>query len=376
MPDSILLIAQSARMLAVSARRGGWRPLVLDRFGDLDTRKVAHAWRKVPVDQTELNGQALIKLAQAMVLQFSLAGWVYGSGLESLPEVVEEISQLCPLLGNGPEVLRLCSDPELFFAALDTLQIPYPDITWRQPKDLTGWLAKQGGGCGGVKVALTPAALGNGKVYFQKRLPGEVFTYAFLADKRRLVWGAFNRLYQADYNAQQPFGYAGAINRAALSPEATKLVKEYAWRMIEAWHLRGMHGLDFMVTESGPAILELNPRAGAVLGLWDEDWPDGLLAAHVQACQGECRVTPEPGPARGLQVVFSREPVAIPRDMPWPSWCVDLPDPSDYVGAGKPVCSVTAQGNSIAVVERRLRWRKHWVERQLAAAPGLGIKVS
>ncbi len=366
MPDTVLIIAQSARMLAVSARRGRWQPVVLDRFADLDTKKNACAWRKIPVHQNEFNARELTALAQEMIHQYSPVGWVYGSGLESLPKVVEEISRLCLLLGNSADSLRLCATPERFFPALDRLQIAYPETTWEQPGNLTGWLAKQGGGHGGVRVALSPYALAGGRMYFQKRLPGNVFTYSFLAGKRQFFWGAFNRLYQAAYNAQQPFAYAGAINRAELPAGIKKTVMDYARRMIETWDLRGLHGLDFMVTEAGPKVLELNPRPGAVVGLWDEDWSDGLLTAHIQACRGEWPVLPKAGPVRGLRVIFARRTLIIPDNMAWPAWCVDLPASGEKFGIGEPVCSIVAEGNSVARVESRLQSRKQWVEKHLA----------
>ena len=43
MPAPVVIVAAtSARMLAESARRGGFRPIALDIFGDVDTRRAAH----------------------------------------------------------------------------------------------------------------------------------------------------------------------------------------------------------------------------------------------------------------------------------------------------------------------------------------------
>jgi hypothetical protein len=47
---AVLIVAISARALTSSARRGGYRPLVTDMFGDQDTLDAAHAHRRLPVD--------------------------------------------------------------------------------------------------------------------------------------------------------------------------------------------------------------------------------------------------------------------------------------------------------------------------------------
>ncbi len=45
---AVLIAALSGRALAACARRGGYRPLVADLFGDLDTRELAEACERVP----------------------------------------------------------------------------------------------------------------------------------------------------------------------------------------------------------------------------------------------------------------------------------------------------------------------------------------
>ena len=45
---AVLIAARSGRALAACARRSGYRPLVADMFGDLDTRELAEANERVP----------------------------------------------------------------------------------------------------------------------------------------------------------------------------------------------------------------------------------------------------------------------------------------------------------------------------------------
>ena len=50
-PEPVLICALSGRALAQAARAAGFAPIVLDAFGDLDTRDAAERWLRVPVDR-------------------------------------------------------------------------------------------------------------------------------------------------------------------------------------------------------------------------------------------------------------------------------------------------------------------------------------
>ncbi len=47
MGETVLIAAFSGRALAQSARRAGYEPLVVDAFGDLDTREAATDFRVI-----------------------------------------------------------------------------------------------------------------------------------------------------------------------------------------------------------------------------------------------------------------------------------------------------------------------------------------
>lgn len=205
--------------------------------------------------------------------------------------------------------------------------------------------------------------------YYQRRLSGRVYTLVFLAGFGRVWWYGFNTLYQADYNARCPFLFAGAINRAQLSDEVTGAVEEYARKLSQVLDLRGLHGLDFMLDGGVPKVLELNPRPGAAIGLWDEAWPQGLLSAQIRVCCGEKVTGFVPVEVKGFRIVFAGHSVEIPHRWRWPAWCADLTPPGTEVAEGKPVCSVTAAGGSVAQVEQQLGVREAWVREKLLGQP-------
>src|SRR5215510_16511653 len=90
-PDAYLLVALSARALAVAARRAGRRGRVIDLFGDTDTRASAEASLVVDGDfATGFDADALLAAAERLAPASSPPrfGLVYGSGLESRTDLL------------------------------------------------------------------------------------------------------------------------------------------------------------------------------------------------------------------------------------------------------------------------------------------------
>ena len=79
-------------------------------------------------------------------------GLVYGAGFEDRPALLARLCRGRTLCGNTPETVARTKDPHTFFATLDALGIPHPEISLIAPRDPQGWLAKRIGGSGGAHV--------------------------------------------------------------------------------------------------------------------------------------------------------------------------------------------------------------------------------
>ncbi|MCX8049408.1 MAG: ATP-grasp domain-containing protein [Methylohalobius sp.] len=361
MSRSLLILANSARMLAQSAMRGGYRSVAIDRFADLDTRAACVACYRTLTQDFE----ALKPVLHTVLAEHQPIGWVYGSGFDALLDLNEWLSGRCPLFGNRAQAARICTRPREFFSLLDALAIPYPETRWTAPCDWerANWLIKRGGE-GGIGVSVYRGQVEDGG-YYQRRLGGKVYTLAFLAGAGRVWWHGFNTLYQENYNARCPFLFAGAINRADLPGEIKRTAVGYAETLSQALGLRGLHGLDFMLDGGAIKVLELNPRPGAALGLWDEALPQGLLWAQIQICAGRKVDGFLPVEVKGFRIVFASRQIKVPRSWQWPSWCADLPAPGTEVSEGGPICSVIASGHRVDRVEEQLNLRVAWVRDNL-----------
>ncbi len=360
----LLILAHSGRALAASARAAGHTPLVVDLFADCDTRALGGVWQVRSGAEGGFDAEALLQTARRVIDEHEPVGWVYGSGVDRLSRVISDLARRCRLFGNRAEVAEICTRPRRFFSLLDRLDIAYPEIRWDPPRE-PGWLIKRGGE-GGLGVMVAEGDDGcAGEGYYQKWLPGPAYTLAFVAGGGRLLWSGFNRLYTKAYNSRLCFLFAGAINRTGLDAPVRNIVGEYARRLGKYLDLQGWHGLDFMLDATGhPRVLELNPRPGAALELWEQPgW--SALEAHLRGCEAVAVRARPAGGVRAFRILYAPDSLRIPEDWRWPVWCSDLPAPGSRISAGRPVCSLHAEGETVGAVENILRQRANWLERRL-----------
>ncbi len=309
----LLLVAQSARMLAQSAARAGLRAYAIDCFADADTRRhAARCLALVPglkgFDETELL-QAADRIAPG-------ANLIYGSGIDTRADLVGKLARGRELFGNPPEILHRVNNPLEFFRLLDMLAIPYPETRFSPPDGLEGWLIKPGCGEGGKGVGFAAKKRPmQGDAYYQRHIPGEALSVLFVADGKQARILGFNTQWTSSHDTGQPFLFAGAVNRAELDAAQRSRIGEYTGKLTVALGLVGLNSLDFMVGDGVCRVLELNPRPSATMALYDGDFDDGLLAAHIAACRGRLPATParpDPRHADHLRAAVCDDPGGFP----------------------------------------------------------------
>jgi len=339
-----LIIGQSGRALAASARAGGLAAHVLDRFADLDTVSAALSCQAVSGDDGGFHvGELLEKLT--LFLRTPVYWAIYGSGLEKHYDVLEFLRRHWILLGNEASVVKACKDPALFFPALSRLGIPHPHTSLTTPQGCGGhenWLIKKTGASGGGHIRALGADPSAGQHhYFQKKLTGRSLSVVFLADSRNVTIVGINEIWTVAPE-KHDFRYAGAVTGPDLPGSITQTLEDIVRVLIRELGLQGLCGMDVILDEHGQCqVLEINPRPTATFELHQTQL--SLCEAHVLACQGTLSTLP-PGPAflRAHQVWYADRDFIFPHIV-WPDWVSDRPRSGRPVRIGEPVCLVHAE---------------------------------
>jgi len=355
--ETVLIAAFSARALAASARRAGYEPLVVDCFGDEDTVALAAASRCLPARvQVGFTARPLIAALESLVAEASSPpiGLVLGSGFECNPRLVSKIAARFPLIGNDAETIQRTKDPAHFFRILDELGVPHPETRLDAPSDTDGWLMKRIGGSGGLHIHICPSEPRRDvRRYFQRRIAGEEISLMGLVSEKSAAFAA-SRQWTSPL-PRRPFRYGGATGSLPLEEDLEARLIEMSLAVSEALSLRGIVSFDYLLRDGEPFLLEVNPRPGATLDVFD-DAAGTLFKAHVEACRGGDPAALlasgwHPPVARAAAFLYADKGPLSVSSIDWPDWASDRPRPGSVIGAGQPLATVIAEGLSVDEVQ-------------------------
>ncbi len=339
---AILIAASSGRALAAAARRSGYRPLVADLFDDEDTRLLAAANRLAGDPQSGFDGETLLAALDAMAETAPPVGLVYGAGFEDRVELLEDLARRWPLLGNQPETVRRAKNPIELARFCVALGIPHPDVSLTMPQNSENWLVKSVGGAGGSHIAPAGAwRTSEENVYFQRIAPGEPISILFLADGANVHFLGASRQWPAPA-PEEPFRFGGSLRPARLSPETEARLRDAARSIAGAVGLIGLNSIDFLVDDGDFNLIEINPRPGATLDIF-EDREGRLFQAHLDACLGTLPLHPlQFEGAAAAAIAYAPRPIAFMPALNWPDWAADRQKAQTALGMRDPICTVKA----------------------------------
>ena len=341
---AILIAADSGRALAAAARRAGFRPLVADFFDDADTRAFCAANRLIADGLAfGFEGESLIGALEALAKGEAPYGVVYGAGFEDRAGLLELVARRWTLFGNPPDVVRGVKDPARLAELCAALNIPHPEISARMPRDGRHWLVKSAGGSGGSHVAPAGALRAEGeKIYFQRIAAGEPVSILFLADGAKARMVGSSRQWAAPAPGE-PFRFGGSLRPAGLSPGLETRLRRAAEAITAACGLLGLNSIDFLVEGSEYTLIEVNPRPGATLDIF-EDRGGSLFRAHIDACLGRLPENPIAfAGAAAAAIAFARREISSMPEFDWPYWTSDRQKARSALRPFDPLCTIKAR---------------------------------
>ena len=393
---SVRALARSALAGVLTCARFPGGILAVDYFADHDLTgdsriKTISIARNLGLPRTTAGlGRALIRLGSAGTTWDGLA-WT--GGLENRPALLRRLARSAPLLGNEPGVVAAVRNTGLLFAALHDAGLRHPEMPGLDaaPRDGRRWLFKRRRTAGGrgVRTAAPGEPRRPGEDQ-QERLDGVPGSVAFVADGRdaRLL-GVTEQLIgarasEAAAETGSPFRYAGNIAGPveALLPPGTRATLERAAGVVTGrFGLRGLNGLDYILTPDGPAFLEVNPRFTASMEILEALAGVPFFDLHLVALDG---LLPPPGPFpsqpgrttdpgvawMGKAILYAEGSVEAPvPGLLGPLGVRDRPQRGERFEAGQPLCTLIVAASGREACEAALRTREREVRPLFRRAP-------
>lgn len=363
---TVLITAISGRSLAAAARRASFRPLVADLFNDSDTLRLAERAIRLPGNlQSGIAPDGLVDRLAVLAGADEPQAVIYGSGFERTPELIDAIARRFFVAGNSARTIRAVKDPESLAGLCTSLMIPHPEISMDQPERLDGWLMKLAGGAGGSHVVRADGDAVKPGRYFQRFVAGRSISALFIADGREARLVGFSRQWSAP-SETSPYRYGGAVRLLRYHKRKRAQIAEWLTALTARTGLVGLCSADFIDGQSGLSLIEINPRPGATLDIFDsEETP--LLREHLNAVRGATVKRPAYAGSLASAIAYTSHPIRLFPSIEWPDMTADHQPPGSVLAAGDPICTVFASARSAASAEQAVKNRvralaAHWKE--------------
>jgi predicted ATP-grasp superfamily ATP-dependent carboligase len=278
----VLVVGNSVRNIACSARKAGYIVYALDRFGDVDMRKCAN---KAQILEN-IPGNDLSKIVDSFG---DIDAIIPGPGFENL--------ELKNTLSNPLKIIEDAGDKSKLPGKMNSMDIPHPKTELADKADGMGFplMVKPKAGSGGMKniIIRNETEMND----FQNRSDSHDFiaqefvkgipcSASLISTVDDAVVVALNeQLIGLPWLTRVPFAYCGNI-----TPFHTKFKTEmvqYALQIAMEFKLQGSNGVDFMLTDKGVQVIEINPRFQGSLDTVELSTGMSIFDAHIRSFEGD-----------------------------------------------------------------------------------------
>jgi predicted ATP-grasp superfamily ATP-dependent carboligase len=355
--DPVLVVGQNVRHIACSAARAGLEVFAADCYRDLDLEEsvskssLLDCDPSIPGDLT-MSAEDLIR---RVLDRESIDALVLGPGVEEMR--VEGVR----VLNNPPEKISEVSDKLWLARWLEREGFAsVPTRPFGEGMDCTGCTAstefplmvKPRKGAGGAENRLVTSKEGlaglKGDLIVQEMVAGTPASVSVIADGEEAVTISANeQLIGTSWLGGSGFRYCGNISPLDLATDDPTLAEmtEVAEEIAVGLGLLGSNGIDFIVTEAGPVILEVNPRFQGSLEAVEISTGMNLFRAHQLSFDGRLPRRPKLRGFGGRAIVFAKEDLKIEVDLRSATkWVADVPRPGSFAKRGEPIISIKSFG--------------------------------
>jgi hypothetical protein len=391
--QNILVIGFNTRNVVCSASRAGYTVCSIDAFCDFDLQECAHASTFLECRTVQELHQLEASRIKAQMAEFGLEfdALVPGSGLEML----DHDDFPCPVLASSPDAMQKASDKHYLSKRLEALGIPHPRCYSPEELDAIEYpvMVKPISGGGGIfnRVArnrqellaileelngLNPE-LTEQTVIIQEFLEGVPSSVSLLSTKNEALSVAVNeQLIGISWLSRLPFAYCGNVTpfRTDQAEEMEALAEE----LVLDFKLLGSNGVDFLVTERGPIVLEINPRFQGSLDTVEKAMKINLFEAHAGCFRGELPEKPKANCFAARGVIYSERELFIDRklmDLILKEKGADIPSKESIIEPDGPLTSLFAcaptREKAVLSLKRGVNRVKAFIENQKEKNPDL-----
>ncbi len=367
---NILVICSSSRSAVCSGRRAGYTVYALDNFKDADTIKCAE---KAGIIEN-LTEREIYGLADSFG---DVDAVITGPGFEKL--------KFENMLNNRPEVMEKTNDKLKIERRFRSMEIPIPETAPLNKARCLKFplMVKPRIGSGGIRNALirNEEELDSfreksnvNEFIAQEFVEGVPCSASLICTGDDAVVVALNeQLIGIPWLTRLPFAYCGNI-----TPFHTEFGNEmikYAKQIALEFKLLGSNGVDFILSQKGVFVIEINPRFQGSLDTVELSTGISIFDSHVRSFAGELPVLRKASFFAAKAVLFADRNAVIDQDISNrlvqcmnTGRAADVPQSGRTVRADEPVTTLLETGKTRKTAFEKVRKSALYIKNRLISA--------
>jgi predicted ATP-grasp superfamily ATP-dependent carboligase len=353
MSKRLILVGASVRACAASAVKAGFAPEAFDLFADADLRALCPT-------------TCLVCGYGNLDTVFSAGPdpWMYTGGLENRPRLIDRLALLRPLWGISGQALRHAKRPWHWCRLLRDAGFTVPDWVSEEGPRLVKPLAGAGGK--GVEPWLSNRKPAPWRAFLQERIGGDCSVSGLYCalENRVVLLGVTRQMVGAPTG---PFAYRGSIGPLKIDTDVQADMQSMGSVLGETMGLRGLFGVDGILTATGFVPVEINPRYPASAEVVERATGMSMVRWHAAAFGlGDI---PAIQPPRGIvakEIIYASRQTLVPEGLGVFEGIADIPDALTVVQSGWPILTCLSEGADELETMTRLKELRARVEQKLA----------
>lgn len=376
--QNLLVVGIDTVSIANSAKKAGYKIYAADYFGDMDLRCVCSGFKAIIKQkrgkscgrmESKFKPEAFLKIANSISEKYKIDAILLSSGLDDDFNILYELNDLAPILGNSPRVIERVRKKPRFFKELKRLGIAHPETAIVKDIDEAKSSAARIGypvvvkpvrGFGGDSIRTArnfkelerafKISFVSEEILVQKFINGLHASISLLATTKDVKTLTINEqllglhfLFQ-----QEPFGYCGNIVPLYVADSIFKRCKHITEKIASHFGLQGSNGIDLVISKEGtPYVVEVNPRLQGTLECVEGVIGINVVESHVNAClHGSLPTIKERTSTFCTRLILYSPKRIIAPDLVAFREVRDVPLPECIIEKGEPICSIITEGKN------------------------------
>ncbi len=361
--NKVLVIGYSSRHIVNSAKNAGYNVYAIDAFCDFDLDHYATETRQLSAHsdkgQPDIESCNICDLINSFNVDFDFI--VLGSGFEML----DHASFSVPVLNNSYNLMKTIADKDKLAKKLNLLGFPHPEIISLDRIESADFplMVKPVIGGGGFlnrkindldeffkfKYESEVAGLDMSDMIIQKFVDGISASVSLISsDEGSCVVSTNEQLIGTPWLTKLPYAYCGNITPC--NSPYNELMCSMAHDIALELGLAGSNGIDFIVTDNGPVVTEINGRFQGSLDTVEMSTGINLFDAHVKSFNSQLpSINPNLDIFSGRAILYSNNNFVVNKSMferIKAENTKDIPCRGAMIDANEPITSIFSVGNT------------------------------